>query len=98
ASALTLFPYSTLFRSELDRRDVEVDVAEHRDLAERLGHAAQADPAGGAHRRPPPLTAPTVRPFTICRCAAKPIAITGSMATSARSEEHTSELQSREKL
>src|SRR3712207_7927497 len=71
----TLFPYTTLFRSEAEEQQPRRD----RDLVARLG-AAQRRPADAAARAE--------------RLAAGP----GHPRGEARSEEHTSELQSRQYL
>src|SRR5204863_3553926 len=55
--------------------DLEVDAAQRVDGTVTLDDALQLD-----HRRPPPFTAPTVRPFTMCFCANRPRMITGAMA------------------
>src|SRR5690606_41999319 len=83
----TLFPYTTLFRSPVSSRfAVNMPPAPGRDR--RSGPPPlPAPPTGGAarrrSRRPPALPRP-------CRH--------GSWWRDARSEEHTSELQSRENL
>ncbi len=51
---------------ELARLDVEIDALQRGELAVHLDDVAKTDLTLAAHRRPPPLTAPTVRPFTIC--------------------------------
>src|SRR3712207_8737638 len=83
----TLFPYTTLFRSA---------------FAARRPHVARSLPPNGAALRPPPSFA-NVRFYAIH--AFKWISADGSerwvryeWAPEARSEEHTSELQSRQYL
>src|SRR3712207_8107055 len=80
----TLFPYTTLFRSErFDDRDAEVLlVARQREqvgVDERLDALAAAEHAGEQH-------------------AIGHLALRGHGADLVRSEEHTSELQSRQYL
>src|SRR3546814_9815726 len=79
----TPFPYTTPFRSR-PRRSVQ-----HRELRAAHPHARAAMRSGGGRvhldrRRLPPL-------FEPCRAGAR---ATGAHARPARSEEHTSELQS----
>ena len=59
-------------------RDVKVDAVQRSECAVALDDALE--PARGrccCHLRPPPLTAPTVNPLTMCRCASSPSTITG---------------------
>src|SRR3712207_7405862 len=81
----TLFPYTTLFRSQVQRRD------------------AQADDPGPQKtpRRPAGLDAPTVGGASEERTADEEAVVAGAVALEwrwYRSEEHTSELQSRQYL
>src|SRR3712207_7207462 len=77
----TLFPYTTLFRSGLDRAPA-VDLAEHRTVAAVAG-----------------LQPGLERPHRAgLRLAAAREAELGPPALLVRSEEHTSELQSRQYL
>ena len=71
---------------QLARLDGEVDAVQHGRRAVLLDdalHLHTTRPAlhDGAHRRPPPLTAPTVSPLTMCRCAKMPMRITGAIAS-----------------
>src|SRR2546428_196757 len=68
---------------ELAGRDRQIDAVQHRHGAVPLDDAFELDAPRGAHRRPPPLTAPTVSPLTMCRCATSPSTITGNMASTA---------------
>src|SRR6185437_15034845 len=78
-------------REEFARLDIEVEAVQCRERAVPLDDAAHADTAPGtcrarrygrcAHRRPPPFTAPTVSPLTMCRCASSPRRITGAIAS-----------------
>src|SRR3712207_7621209 len=85
----TLFPYTTLFRSE-DRRDDEplrphaLEVLAPRDRPELPTHGRSSPPRRRRWRRRP--------------SAGRSGAATAAPARSARSEEHTSELQSRQYL
>src|SRR3712207_8343875 len=86
----TLFPYTTLFRSE-DRRGAR----RHRPDAPQL----RADrPDGGLHRQggEPDSGGRTVDFAFVTRAASSSRETSGS--SSPRSEEHTSELQSRQYL
>src|SRR3546814_7050363 len=73
----TLFPYTTLFRSDTDQREVETELQQHDEQGDRhqdlRQHQRQHDQAGDA------------------RPAGKAVA---GQRPRARSEEHTSELQS----
>src|SRR4030095_7495871 len=62
---------------ELAGLDGEVDAVQHGRRAVPLDDAFEPY----AHRRRAPLTAPTVSPLTMCRCAAKPSRMTGNMAS-----------------
>src|SRR5215207_115615 len=74
-------PGRTEQRKELARIDLEVDVFERAEAPVHLDDLLELDLPAHAHRRPPPFTAPTVRPFTMCLCAAMPSTITGSIAS-----------------
>ena len=50
------------------------------EIAMHLDDPVEMNLSAHAHRRPPPFTAPTVRPLTICFCATMPRTITGSIA------------------
>src|SRR6185295_2404867 len=50
-------------------------------LAVQLDDVLETYCPEAVHRRPPPLTAPTVSPFTICFCATTPSTTTGSIAS-----------------
>jgi hypothetical protein len=52
---------------ELARLDLEIDAVQRRNGAVSLDDILEHHLAGLSHRRAPPLTAPTVNPFTICR-------------------------------
>src|SRR3712207_7624108 len=81
----TLFPYTTLFRSELGRRE-ELDggQAGADDRVRRAGPSAGAEGLGTAAGEVRVPAAGSVR--------------AGNLPTPPRSEEHTSELQSRQYL
>src|SRR3546814_6821524 len=78
----TLFPYTTLFRSEDHREDRDHDNADHH-RSERAVQPVVAD------RRLPPLCAAIARLRHRTRIPGGPVDFDGR-----RSEEHTSELQS----
>src|SRR5690349_23694967 len=84
---LTLFPYTTLFRSpRRPARHPEGDARRPRDagpLAAARGGVLRQDPEGLDRGRPSAIIVPM---------------IAGVAAHTARSEEHTSELQSRRDL
>src|SRR2546429_5330759 len=71
----TLFPYTTLFRSDHDGS------FDHRGHPQALAHQCEPAPRRGAHRTHAPVS--DVRH------------VWGRVRTDERSEEHTSELQSR---
>src|SRR5262245_32226529 len=78
---------------ELARFDGEIDAMQHGGRAVAFYDTLETDAAARAargHRRPPPLTAPTVSPFTMWRCARMPISMTGVMAriAAAASRDH----------
>src|SRR3712207_7457753 len=81
----TLFPYTTLFRSEVDR------AVEFTQQA-RVGHVAGADLDRGVPRRG---AGGGVVPGPLDRAG---VALDGGHPRAGRSEEHTSELQSRQYL
>ncbi len=58
--------------------DRQIDAVQRGERPVPLDDAFEANVA--AHRRPPPLTAPTVKPLTMCRCAINPRMITGAIA------------------
>src|SRR6266545_4028352 len=70
-------------REELARRDREIDAVQRGHGAVPLDDPFELDTSRFAHRRPPPLTAPTVSPLTMCRCATRPSTITGNIASTA---------------
>ena len=67
---------------EFTRFDVEIDAVQRREGAVPLDDLPERY-LPVAHLRPPPLTAPTVKPFTIWRCANRPSRITGAIVTMA---------------
>ena len=52
-------------REELAGGYCEIDAVQHSHHPVSLDDPFEPDRASGAHRRPPPLTAPTVKPLTI---------------------------------
>src|SRR3712207_7246897 len=88
----TLFPYTTLFRSEGAAEDVVFVVAEI-DLDE-----LDADPSvgGHAHDKIEPVVARLVGGSAVA--VLQPVGEADAVGLAARSEEHTSELQSRQYL
>ena len=70
-------------RKEFVRPNLEVDCVKCSDRSIVFFNAIKTHAAEILHRRPPPFTAPTVNPLTMCLWAANPIAITGTMAISA---------------
>src|SRR3546814_10702744 len=86
----TLFPYTTLFRSAFADMGAQIDEAGHQHRARRDIGAAPHDRAGnGAKARLPEIVlAPALE---LRRHLVPPM---GGEARPARSEEHTSELQS----
>src|SRR3712207_7750361 len=84
----TLFPYTTLFRSPLG------------DRAPRAGRAAPPQPGGRLPGAAPRGRAPARQPLAPrgARALAGPRALTARVGIDMRSEEHTSELQSRQYL
>src|SRR5207253_11242851 len=89
----TLFPYTTLFRSILGARDQVVDVRpEQRGKTIKDSHEDPRSTCVPAARRA------AARRNLIAPPAQTPGCATGSLAQRARSEEHTSELQSRGQL
>src|SRR3712207_9110760 len=90
----TLFPYTTLFRS---RDDVEDREDEHRHREEHEQHAQQAADDEGGHRYCSTRT--LARGSSASRTPSpKTFSDSTVSASIARSEEHTSELQSRQYL
>src|SRR5690606_41692748 len=83
----TLFPYTTLFRSGKTGQDREDRIAREPDRRGRQRRPLHPRPAG--HRRAAQRAIHPVRP---------PIEPVRDRAATHRSEEHTSELQSRENL
>src|SRR4051794_23237761 len=61
--------------------DLEADALQRGEFAVHPGDVRKAHLATAAHRRPPPLTAPTVNPLTICFCATTPRTTTGNIAS-----------------
>src|SRR5579883_1553280 len=57
----------------------EVDTLQRGEVSVHLHDISEMNLAAQGHRRPPPFTAPTVRPFTMCFCASTPSTITGSI-------------------
>src|SRR3712207_7686976 len=98
----TLFPYTTLFRSALTVADAPLSPRSPRSPT--TVRSLVASISARSHSRPPEMlfltsTLPEVR--TNRSCVSPPSSIItspDSKATSSRSEEHTSELQSRQYL
>src|SRR5690606_13869769 len=66
---------------KLARFDLQVYAMQGGKTAVPFDNIFQLDRSRLTHRRPPPLTAPTVSPLTIWRCANRPTIITGAMAS-----------------
>src|SRR2546429_3751989 len=92
----TLFPYTTLFRSHPSRRVGAGTGGRARGVHVSAGlsspHRQQVDPAGGVFRF---LRINAALRWLPARAAAHGAPVEAAIAASTRSEEHTSELQSR---
>src|ERR1700754_965151 len=66
---------------ELAGLDIEADALQRGELAVHLHDVLKTNLPASAHRRPPPLTAPTVNPLTMCFWATTPSTTTGSIAS-----------------
>src|SRR3712207_7557017 len=86
----TLFPYTTLFRSRVERHDAAVEVQDLEQLRDR-GDLVRLAVDRALAERQPLLARPGADQ------AQRPV-IAAAAARAARSEEHTSELQSRQYL
>src|SRR3712207_8012815 len=87
----TLFPYTTLFRSRGRGLPRALQLAQPVDALRRLATAP-------LHGRPRPNTWPTTSSRSSRRALARSAASLRRNSTTRRSEEHTSELQSRQYL
>src|SRR5204863_9078884 len=97
ATRSTLFPYTTLFRSRAPARKDSVAAARTglHDAEAAHGLGFPRPPRRDRSRRDPPPPARLLRRSSPDRAGDAP---TGSVAARWRSEEHTSELQSRREL
>src|SRR5690606_41416233 len=85
----TLFPYTTLFRSSPDMAGVKATaMSQDSPTFSNAGHVSEA----------PKLSSPAVISIERTRSGASPWLVSVNVRAGERSEEHTSELQSRENL
>src|SRR5437868_11143640 len=68
-------------RKKFAGRDVERHALQRGEIAVHPDDVLETHLAAAAHRRPPPLTAPTVNPLTMFFCATMPRMTTGSIAS-----------------